>query len=35
VVGTVPRDAALVRVNLISENNSGTTWFDDVTLTVE
>lgn len=35
VVGTVPRNAALVRVNLISENNTGTTWFDDVTLTVE
>lgn len=34
-VGTVPRNAALARVNLISENNSGTTWFDDVTLTVE
>lgn len=35
VEGVVPRDAALVRVNLISENNTGTTWFDDVTLTLE
>ncbi len=30
-----PRDAAMVRVNLISEDNSGTTWFDDVALTEE
>lgn len=35
IVGVVPRDAALVRVNLISENNKGTVWFDDVTLTLE
>jgi hypothetical protein len=33
VTGKPPKDAALVRVNLISENNTGTTWFDDVTLT--
>ena len=33
VTGKPPKDAALVRVNLISEENSGTTWFDDVTLT--
>ena len=30
-----PRDAALVRVNLISEDNTGTTFFDDVALTEE
>jgi len=35
VTGKPPRDAALVRVNLISEENSGTTWFDDVTMTEE
>ena len=33
VTGKPPKDAALVRVNLISEDNSGTAWFDDVTLT--
>jgi len=33
VTAKPPRDAALVRVNLVSENNSGTTWFDDVYLT--
>lgn len=35
VSGKPPKDSALVRVNLISEDNSGTTWFDDVTLTEE
>ena len=35
VTGKPPRDAALVLVNLISEENSGTTWFDDVTMTEE
>ena len=33
VTAKSPRDAALVRVNLLSENNTGTTWFDDVTMT--
>lgn len=33
VSGKPPKDAAIVRVNLISEGNTGTTWFDDVTLT--
>lgn len=33
VTARPPRGAALVRVNLISENNTGTTWFDDVTMT--
>lgn len=33
VTGKPPKDTALVRVNLISEDNGGTTWFDDVTLT--
>ncbi len=35
VKGVAPRDAAFVRVNLISENNTGTTWFDDISLTQE
>jgi len=33
VTAKPPRGAALVRVNLLSENNTGTTWFDDVTMT--
>lgn len=35
VSGIAPKDATFVRVNLISENNTGTAWFDDVTLTAE
>jgi len=35
VVGTAPKDAVFVRANLISENNSGATWFDDVVLVEE
>jgi len=33
VTAKPPRGAAIVRVNLVSENNKGTTWFDDVSLT--
>ncbi len=35
VVGTAPKDAVFVRANLISENNSGATRFDDVMLVEE
>lgn len=35
VEATCPADACLVRVNLISENNTGTTWFDDIELIEE
>lgn len=35
VEGITPRDAALVRVNLISENNTGTAWFDDISMVEE
>lgn len=35
VVGVAPVGASLVRPNLISESNSGTTWFDDVELVEE
>lgn len=31
--GVCPADAWLVRVNLISENNTGQVWFDDIELT--
>ena len=33
--GTCPADACLVRVNLISENNTGQVWFDDIELSEE
>lgn len=33
--GVAPKGAALIRVNLISEKNSGTTWFDDIKLEEE
>lgn len=33
VEGTAPDDAMFVRVNLISEKNTGAAWFDDVVLT--
>jgi hypothetical protein len=32
VTATAPRDALFARVNLISANNTGTVWFDDVSL---
>lgn len=35
VEGVCPADACLVRVNLISENNTGQTWFDDIELSEE
>jgi len=35
VVGTVPEGTTFVRVNLISQNNSGTTYFDDISLVEE
>jgi len=35
VEGTCPEDACLVRVNLISEKNTGKTWFDDIELIEE
>jgi len=35
VVGICPRDAMFVRVALISENNPGTTWFDNLSLVEE
>ena len=33
VTATVPEGTTLVRPNLISEDNSGVTWFDDIALT--
>lgn len=33
VTGTVPEDCGVVRVNLVSKNNTGAVWFDDLTLT--
>lgn len=35
IEGIAPVGTAQIRVNLISENNKGTIWFDDVTLTEE
>jgi len=35
VAATVPEGTTFVRVNLISEENAGTTWIDDVTLVEE
>jgi len=33
VKGTVPKDADMVRINLVSRNNTGTVYFDDLALT--
>ncbi|MCL6628026.1 MAG: endo-1,4-beta-xylanase, partial [Armatimonadetes bacterium] len=33
VSGLAPKDSTFVRVNLMSEDNSGAVWFDDITLT--
>lgn len=35
ITASAPKNAAFVRVNLISENNSGKVWFDDVVLVEE
>lgn len=35
LTATAPRDAMFLRANLISEKNSGATWFDDVELVEE
>ncbi len=35
VTAKAPEGTSMVRVNLISENNTGTTWFDDVSLVEE
>jgi len=35
VEGTVPDNACFLRPNLISENNSGTVWFDDIEVVEE
>ncbi len=35
LTAAAPENATFVRINLISENNSGTTWFDNVVLVEE